>query len=102
MTYVDELRARLGAALSKIDELEDQIADLEMKIDDLDADKKADEEYGDLYVEDEGCPDLDEDPRYMEMRDFLYDIGFDPDALPSSLGARIGIHDLLQAAKAMR
>lgn len=95
MTYVDELRERLGAALSKIDDLEEQIADLEMEIDDLKQD--AEDEDDDLYYEDD-CPDLDEDPRYMEMREFLRDIGFDPDSLPGSLGERMAIARLLEAA----
>jgi len=98
-TYTDELRERLGAALSKIDQLEEQIADLEMEIDDLKEDKKADEDYGDLYSEDDDCIDLDEDPRYMELRDFLSDIGFDPHDLPSSVGERMAIARLIEAGR---
>jgi hypothetical protein len=92
----------LKEALAKIEELEEQIADLEMENDDLQQDKKDDEEYGDLYLEDDDCPDLDEDPRYMELRDFIRDIGFDPEALPSSLGDRMAICGLIEAARAMR
>lgn len=100
MTMIDDLRARLSAALSKIDDLESQIADLEMQVDDLEHDAEA-EDDDDLYYEDD-CPDLDEDPRYMEMREFLRDIGFDPDSLPSSVGERMAICGLLEAARAMR
>lgn len=76
-TYTDELRERLGAALSRIEELEMEVADLEMQVDD--------------------CIDLDEDPRYMELRDFLSDIGFDPHKLPSSVGERMDIRSRLES-----
>lgn len=85
----------LREALARIEELEDQIADLELEIDDLQP------EDDDLYYE-EDCPDLDEDPRYMEMREFIRDIGFDPDALPSSLGERMALCNLIAAARVLR
>lgn len=87
----------LKEALAKIEELEDQIADLEMEVDDLEQD--AERANDPLYDDDDDCIDLDEDPRYMELRDFLSDIGFDPQSLPSTVGERMAIARLIEAGR---
>lgn len=99
MTYVDELRARLSAALSKIDDLEDQILDLEMQVDDLEQEKER-EDDGPDYGDDEWS-EMDEhhEEEWLDMRQFIRDIGFDPTNLPASVGERMAIARILEAAR---
>ena len=72
----------------KIEYLEERIKQLE---DEADRDTEADE----VFVDEDFF-----DP--SDMMDFLEDIGIDPYDLPSSVGERMAIRDLLQAAKAVR
>ncbi|HEX3156826.1 MAG TPA: hypothetical protein VHV32_19510 [Candidatus Angelobacter sp.] len=99
MIDVETLRERLKAALSKIDELEDTIADLEQQIADLEDDAERANDGPD-YGDDEST-DLDELPEllWLDMREFLSEIGFDPTNLPSSLGERVAIARIIEAAR---
>jgi len=87
----------LKEALAKIEELEEQIADMELEIDDLEQDAERandplydNEEYNGLKLQ-----TLDYDPE--ELYIFLEDIGLDPNRLPSSLGERMDIKSRLES-----
>lgn len=85
---------RLKAALMKIENLEEIIADQRFRIRELEKELADAEDY-DLFEVDD---DVEDDLRWIEMRDFLSDIGFDPTNLPSTLGERMAIARLLEAA----
>lgn len=83
-----------------IEVLEETIADQELTIAELE-DEKA-ELQGEL--EEAVEYDILDDDEYedLEERVFLKDIGFDPDRLPMSVGERMGIARLLEAAAMFR
>jgi hypothetical protein len=85
-----------AAALRKIDRLRDIIESQNDRIQELEKELEEAEEY-DIY-DDVGEEEWEE----LDVVVFLRDIGFDPDRLPSSVGDRRAIRDLLEAAKAVR
>lgn len=83
-------------ALMKIDRLTTENDRLRRKVDEY---KSRDEDEDD---DDDWYGDDNEEFEDLDVVIFLRDIGFDPDNLPSSVGERMAIRDLLQAAKAVR
>ena len=79
----------LKEALARIEELEHIIGEQNLVIDDLE------NQVGKLEreIENSWVPVLDEDLEDLEERNFLRDIGLDPDRLPSSVGVRMDIRD---------
>lgn len=79
----------LQEALARIEELEHIIGEQNLVIDDLE------NQVGKLEreIENSWVPVLDEDLEDLEERNFLRDIGLDPDRLPSSVGVRMDIRD---------
>ena len=82
----------LQEALARIEELEHIIGEQNLVIDDLE------NQVGKLEreIENSWVPVLDEDLEDLEERNFLRDIGLDPDRLPTSVGDRMMLRDRLQ------
>jgi hypothetical protein len=95
MKRVKTLISQYITALMKIDRLTDEIDRLKRKTDQW---RPGDDEDDD----DDWYGDDSEEYEDLDVVIFLRDIGFDPDRLPSSVGERMAIRDLLQAAKAVR
>lgn len=88
----------LKEALAKIEELEEEIADLELEIDGLEQD--AERANDPLYDSDDVIEIFNPDPEALETLDpyiFLRDIGLDPWKLPSSVGERMDIRKRLES-----
>lgn len=85
--------------LDKIENLEQEIDDLEQQVGDLEDEAEREKDAPD-YGDDE-WQELDELPEnlWLDMREFLSDIGFDPTNLPSNVGERMAIARILEAAR---